>query len=215
VVLQWLLLLLALLLSAGLALSVDLPVSRWCLQGICPQLLQWLLQVAEPFGNGMGVLLIVVVAYQLDPARRWALPRVMACALLGGIAADAVKLLVVRVRPRDFDLLNVDNNVWTTFGGWFPLTSAGGAGQSFPSGHAATAVALALALSWLYPRGRRLFPLLALLVACQRINEGAHYLSDTLCGAAVGGLVALVFLKVGPVPRWFDRWEHRWGNAGG
>jgi membrane-associated phospholipid phosphatase len=97
-----------------------------------------------------------------------------------------------------------------TFRGWLPLTSAGGAGQSFPSGHTAAAVGLALGLCWVYPKGRLLFPLLAMLVACERINDGAHFLSDTLCGAAVSSLVALGFLAAGPIARWFAHWEQRW-----
>jgi len=211
--LWWLLLPLGLLAAAVAALSVDLPLARWCLQGRCPQPLPSLVQLAEPFGNGMGVLLIALVIYQLDPGRRWALPRVLCCALLAGLAADGIKLLVVRVRPHEFDLASLAHNVWTTFGGWFPLTSAQSAGQSFPSAHTATAVGFALALGWLYPKGRWLFPLLAGLVACQRINEGAHYLSDTLCGAAVGSSVALLLLRFSPVARWFARWEGRWGTG--
>jgi membrane-associated phospholipid phosphatase len=100
--------------------------------------------------------------------------------------------------------------VWSTFGQWFSALGAGSPGQSFPSAHTATAVGFAAALTWLYPQGRLLFPLLAVLVGCQRIACGAHYLSDVLVGAAAGCLVAQFILAVGRLPVWFARWEDRW-----
>ena len=76
--------------------------------------------------------------------------------------------------------------------------------QSFPSAHTATAVGLAIGLSWMYPRGRWLFAVFAALVACQRMQSCAHYLSDTLFGATVGFLVATVCIEY---VKWFDRFE--------
>jgi len=206
----WLLVPAGLVVGAAAALSVDIPLARWCTAGNCPSLLQYLFQVAEPFGHGMGVLLIALTLHQLDPGRRWALPRVLTSSLVAGLAADVLKLLVARTRPYHFSF---QGDVWSTFGGWLPLTGAGSAGQSFPSAHTATAVGLALALRWLYPNGRWLFPTLAVLVGCQRIESGAHYLSDVLCGAAVGCLVATVCLRPGAVSRLFDALEARWKRS--
>ena len=196
-----------LLVAAMAALAVDCPLAQWRREHVCPGELQNLLQSCEPFGDGVGVLLIVLAIHQLDPRRRWALPRILACAWGAGLVANLIKLLVVRVRPRDFDF---QGGVWTTFGGWFAWTGAGNGGQSFPSGHAATAAGLAAALIWLYPQGRKLFPLMVVLVACHRIEAGAHYLSDVLSGAAVGVIVATACLGTGRLARWFDRLENRW-----
>jgi membrane-associated phospholipid phosphatase len=201
---------LGLLAAALAAFSVDCSLADWCKTTPCPRFFHDLFHYAEPFGHGWGVLLLVAVVFVLDPTRRWALPRVLSCALLSGLVADGLKMLIARARPHHFDF---SGDVWTTFGGWFPLTSAGSVGQSFPSAHTATAVGFALALSWLYPNGRRLFPLLAALVACQRIESGAHFLSDVLCGAATGYLVATALLRVGPLPRCFEYWEQRWKSA--
>lgn len=59
---------------------------------------------------------------------------------------------------------------------------------SFPSGHTATAFALATALCIRYPRWYVIGP--ALLWACavgvSRMNEGVHYPTDVLAGAALG-----------------------------
>ena len=200
-----------LMLAAVAALAVDLPIAGalklWNHQPIVHAWLGYF-DMFEPFGHGLlGVSLALFVLHQLDPSRRWAIPRVLACSLAAGGVTDLLKMLVVRVRPNDFAF---DGSVWSTFGQWWPLLSAGSEGQSFASGHTATATALAAALVWLYPNGRILFPLLAVLVGCQRIISGAHYPSDVLTGAATGCLVALLFLEVGRLPVWFERWELRW-----
>lgn len=196
---------LALLLAAGAALSVDVPIARqfriWDQPGPIHDYLGYL-NVFEPFGHGLGVLIVVFVLHQLDPSRRWAIPRVLACALAAGGTADLLKMFIPRIRPNDFTF---DGPVWNTFEQF-----AGSGGQSFPSAHTATAAGLAAALIWLYPQGRLLFVLLTVLVGCQRIVSGAHYPSDVLAGAAAGCFVTLFLLHVGRFPKWFDRCESNW-----
>ena len=87
------------------------------------------------------------------------------------MAADLAKLSIQRLRPREF---NYQGGVFDTFG---PLWNVGhGHGsQSFPSAHVASAVGLAVALCWLYPRGRALFVGLALLACLQRMKENVAY----------------------------------------
>jgi membrane-associated phospholipid phosphatase len=205
----------ALVLAAVAALTVDLPIARafaaWRLSETIHGWLGFFDQF-EMFGQLLGVVVLLLGLHQLDPGRRWAIPRVLACALAAGGLADLLKLFVLRIRPYECAL---EGTVWTTFGPWFPIFDAGSPGQSFPSAHTATAVGLAAALTWLYPQGRLLFTLLAVLVGCQRVVCGAHYPSDVLIGAAAGWLVAQFFLKVGHIPKWFDRWEERWGRLKG
>jgi membrane-associated phospholipid phosphatase len=198
-------------LAAAAALAVDLPIAQAFQQwNKVPAVHAYLgyLDTFEPFGHGLlGVSLMLLGIHQLDPSRRWAIPRVLVCALTAGGVTDLLKMIVARIRPNDFAF---GAPVWTTFGDWLPLLSAGSERQSFASGHTATAAALAAALVWLYPNGRVLFPALAVLVGCQRIVAGAHYPSDVLAGASVGCLVALCFLEIGPLPAWFGRLESRW-----
>ena len=193
-----------LVLAAAAALWVDCPLAFWCMADNCPGFLAKLFANIEPFGHGMGVAVILVALYQLDRDHRAALPRVLLMSLGSGLAANGIKMLIARARPRHFDF---QGTVADTFGGWLPFLSAGSDGQSFPSAHAATAVGLAAALIWLYPRGRWLFVTLAVLVACQRVETGVHFLSDVLCGAALGCLVAAAGLHFGLLPGWFDRLE--------
>jgi membrane-associated phospholipid phosphatase len=103
-------------------------------------------------------------------------------------------------------------SVGSSFGPWLPLGSLGSPNQSFPSAHTATAMGLAIALMVVYPRARWLFCLAPVLVAYQRMDSGAHFLSDVLCGAAVGCIVAAITLRA----RWLDRdySERFWRRVG-
>lgn len=163
----------------------------------------------EPFGHGRGIILVLLAIHQLDPKRRWAIPRLIACALAGGGIANLLKLAIERTRPNDLPL-DFSGSVWATFGHWFPSFHTQSGLQSFPSGHTCAAAAFAAGLIWLYPRGRWLFTALAVLVGCQRIAAAAHYPSDVLAGAAAGCLVAMLVLYIGRLPIWFDRRESHW-----
>jgi membrane-associated phospholipid phosphatase len=176
------------LVLAGLAaLSIDLPVARWFIDGRCPGALVKLCSLAEVFGHGLGVAMIIASVYVLDPAGRRFVPRIVAAVVASGATADLLKLLVARDRPRHFSF---QGGTTATFGQWLPMLRGGSDIQSFPSSHVAVAAGLAIALAWLYPRGRWLFAALACLAAGQRLTTGAHFVSDVLWGAAVGCLIA-------------------------
>ncbi len=132
------------------------------------------------------------------------LPRVAALAFGGGLLADMLKMLVARTRPRDFDLAG---SIVDTFGPLFPLGKLASGEQGFPSAHMATAFGLTAGLIWLYPRGRWLFPLFAILAGLQRLSSEAHFLSDVVWGAAAGCISAGLFLPGGLLASWFDRLE--------
>lgn len=187
----------AFLVTAVLCLPVDLAVARFCRDGHYPKVVEDLLNNAEPFGHAAGVAFIVVTVWVLDErsGRRWA-PWLAVTAVAGGMAANLLKLLVGRTRPRHY--ASLPDSWQETFRGWLPWLSEGTGGQSFPSAHTATAVALAVMLSAAYPRGRWWFATLAILVGLHRVQSGAHYPSDVFAGAAVGWLVGqgcLLFLR--------------------
>ena len=183
--------------------SSDSPAEslRSRIPGDLKRLVTW----SEGFGHAVGVLLVGFLIYQLAPGNRRRLVRAFCMALGSGLVADGMKLLVGRIRPRAFDL---GQPILESFSGFLPGLAGGSAGQSFPSAHTATAVGWALALGWLYPRGRWTFVFLAFLVLCQRVESNAHFLSDTLVGAAVGCWVGGLFLPGGWLSRAFDRWEN-------
>jgi undecaprenyl-diphosphatase len=80
-----------------------------------------------------------------------------------------------------------------------PILGAGG--WSFPSGHAATAFAGAVALSYFWRRGAPLFFLLAAAIAFSRVYVGVHYPGDAVAGAALGTLVGLAWVAALRLPR--------------
>jgi membrane-associated phospholipid phosphatase len=69
-------------------------------------------------------------------------------------------------------------------GGWAGLFHQ--RNLSMPSGDVSLAFAVAATVAWLMPRWRWAFYAGAALVACERVAENAHHLSDVLAGAALG-----------------------------
>lgn len=63
---------------------------------------------------------------------------------------------------------------------------------SFPSNHATTVCAAAVAIGALYPRARPLMWLYAMLIMISRVIVTAHHPSDVMAGALVGGMGALM-----------------------
>jgi membrane-associated phospholipid phosphatase len=69
---------------------------------------------------------------------------------------------------------------------WQPST------RSFPSGHAASAAAGALALARVWPPAAAPLTVLAALIALSRVALGVHYVGDVLAGILVGLLAAIL-----------------------
>ncbi len=182
----------ALLVAGFAALPIDVAVARWCLDFNCPRAIHEVLVNAEPFAHGIGVAFIVTAIFVLDPRSRRALPPLVLAVAGAGLGANVLKLMVSRTRPNAFDF---DHGVLATFNGLFPLTAGGSTVQSTPSAHAATAVAFAIGLAWMYPRGRWYFGVLATLAMLHRVEIGVHYLSDVCWGAALGWFVAFAVLR--------------------
>jgi membrane-associated phospholipid phosphatase len=199
---------------AVLALSVDLPlrdaVDRY--NGLrIPGDLRRALALAEVFAHGLGVLMCVAIAVALDP-RSWRVaPRLGISAYGAGLLVDLFKLNIARLRPKFADGVF---DVRDTFIGVLPWRAPdelpiplGNNLRSFPSGHTGTAVGLAIALTTLYPRGRWLFSLFAVMAALQRIESQMHFLSDTLAAAALGFLVGAATCGQTRLDAWFSRVE--------
>ena len=99
---------------------------------------------------------------------------------LPGLVVTVVKRLIGRVRPSA-----VGPFAYVPFS-WRPDYA------SMPSGHATTAFAVAVALGALWPRARPLLWLYALVIALSRVIIAAHYPSDVIVGACVGGFTAVI-----------------------
>jgi membrane-associated phospholipid phosphatase len=139
-------------------------------------------------------LLLLVLATAISAgAARW---RLIGHLLLGLALTTAFvwvgKLLVARQRPKWFQGTRWEK----TFTGFLP-GAHNFKEQSFPSGDAALAFAMGLILAYYFPKHRYILYLLATGCAFSRIYYQFHFLSDVICGALIGYLVARIVLYLG------------------
>ncbi|WP_328863629.1 phosphatase PAP2 family protein [Streptomyces virginiae] len=136
--------------------------------------------ILDLIGGPVGSLIPLSVLVLLLVRRRWVSAGFLLAATLGGnmLVVQGLKHLVDRPRPAD-PLVRVDHG-------------------SFPSGHAATAALLVVLLGvLLVPAARRRAwwiggAVLTLAMMWSRTWLHAHWLSDTVAGAAAGAGVGLL-----------------------
>jgi membrane-associated phospholipid phosphatase len=199
----WHLTLLALIVLVALA-PFDISVARLFYgYPVARPVVRVLQFIAYFASNGFGVLVILIALVVLRRSKLSCVPQLISASLGSGLLADIVKLCVCRGRPLSIDLSTATFS--STFHGFLPFLSAGSRGQSFPSGHAAVAAGLAIALSHRFPRGRWLFLFAAATAAASRVIVHAHFLTDVAAGAMLGstwaiacyeGFLGSVFLRI-------------------
>lgn len=158
--------------------------------------LKRLFALSELFAHTFGIMLIILAVWSLSPDRRKFIPRLIACAAFPSITAQLIKLCVARHRPTTY----LDTNLvphWpeSTGSTWIGsgsevVMNVQYASQSFPSAHAAIVCGTAIGLSYVFPRGRDLFCVVAFIAAMQRVIFFAHWPSDVAVGASLGFLIA-------------------------
>jgi len=199
---------------ALVSLLIDIPVAKSFRDKMIPGDLRKLLTLSEVFAHGLGVTAVLMAVWAVAVDQRRKLLRVACCAIIPGTIVSLSKVLVARHRPHSFTEL--PDRVSATFEGILPALQRHNWAatfdsdlQSMPSGHSATAVGLAIGLSWLFPKGKWCFVGFAALAICQRLDSGAHFPSDTFIGAAVACLIAGRYLTTGWESRLFRRFENR------
>lgn len=131
------------------------------------------------------VFLMAVVLLLADRRLRWRFAGDFALVVLvqAGVGSG-LKHLFSRMRPDSFDGAGV------FFG---PMADVNG--NSFPSGHATAAWALAALLAAYYPRWRWVFYVAAVAVCWARLQLNVHYPADVVAGAVLGWFVAQALLS--------------------
>jgi lipid A 4'-phosphatase len=149
------------------------------------------------FGVSTAYLIICAVAFvgfhllgRRSSFRAWQAAFIFATIAVSGLAVDLLKVIFGRARP--ILLFREQLYGFTWFGGRHDL-------WSFPSGHAATASALASCLTLFWPRLWLAWWLAATLICASRIMVGAHYPSDLLGGFYIA------FVTVWALRAGFDR----------
>jgi membrane-associated phospholipid phosphatase len=199
---------------------VDYTVAMWFSEDPLPGDLLKALHLCEIFAHGVGIMLILIGLACLVPSSRWYLPRIAAIAYGSGAIVTLIKMFVTRPRPNQL-LTNAvgSDGPWRWNIDWMleRLTVDDESFRSFPSGHAATAVGLAVGLSLLFPRGRYLFWFAAVMASAQRLHAFAHYFSDVLAGWIIGLTWSAVCLHPRLLGGLFSRFEPRpetWSQGG-
>jgi undecaprenyl-diphosphatase len=143
--------------------------------------------LASALGAGGFVWWVTALIAMVFPARRSAAYRMLLAGLFAwAISEFAIKPAFDRARPFavDASITVIDAK---------PQTA------SFPSGHAAMAVAYAMAGSRLLPGSGWIWWPLAALVAVSRLYIGVHWPSDVLGGALLGFLSGWFVLGGRPI----------------
>jgi membrane-associated phospholipid phosphatase len=149
-------------------------------------------RLAKPLGNGkytlpaLGTLYCYGHFFESERARRAALYGVESF-IITGIFTETIKHVSHKHRPTSESL---DDPLWDG-----PRMAR--ANLSFPSGHAASAFAVATVVASEYGDNALVPPLMygaATLCALSRVNDNAHWVSDVLLGSAIGHLTAKAIL---------------------
>ena len=194
--------------AAGLAVVIFLLVmfliDAAAIRGVghLPRWIVWFFDQITDFGKSgwflwpFGILFLALAALPSLPR----VPQLVLAAVMvrvgflfvaigvPGLFVNVVKHIFGRARPMVGGSL--DPLLFSPFS--WPAAYAG-----LPSGHAATTFSVLVAFGTLWPRGRILLWIYALLIAASRVAVTAHYPSDVLAGALVGVVGALL------VRRWF------------
>jgi membrane-associated phospholipid phosphatase len=100
---------------------------------------------------------------------------------LAALSANILKHVIGRPRPKFMHAGNIE---------FAPISGSGW--DSFPSGHAAAAFAVATVLAAKFPRARWPILVAAVAIAVSRIIRGSHYLTDVTGGAALGCIMGVI-----------------------
>jgi membrane-associated phospholipid phosphatase len=187
------------------ACATDRAVFLWFRQSAARGWTEDFSRAARQFGEPAGVAFVIAGIFLLDKQRKRFLVPLVAAVLLSSVASSNLKLLVGRERP------GVTAGATILRGPRLP--SSGDFNPSFPSGHTATAFALAYGLGQIYPSALRLFILYAVTCGLSRILNGSHFVSDVLVGAWLGWETANLLWNSRKPRHWVARLRRACGSG--
>ncbi|SLM46889.1 conserved membrane protein of unknown function [Nitrospira japonica] len=173
-------------------LELDIPLTKFVRSlyhpvGYLPNLwLAYFSDIGDRIGKGdcmiaLSLLLLLAGVWLKRADVKLAGWQTLAAHGIVAVLSNLLKHVVGRPRPKFIHTGAVD------------LSPFGGSGwDSFPSGHAMLAMAIAAVLAIRFPKGRWIFIGMAVAIAASRILRGSHFLTDTVGGAALGWLVGVV-----------------------
>jgi membrane-associated phospholipid phosphatase len=178
-------------------LQLDVPLARF-LRSVHVARLDALNGVGNRLGSGIvlvaisGTLLALGLARRSPTLRQAGWHSLLAHAA-AGLTVQVLKHLIGRPRPR---LLHAGGFQFGPL--WGPSLETGL--DSFPSGHTAASVAVAVVLARHFPAAAPLFYAAAGFVATTRIIAGSHFPTDVLAGVTIGLLAGQLVSR--PLAEW-------------
>ena len=175
----------------------DRPIARWVLDLPLPT--RQTAETITQFGKAEYYLIPLPIIFALCWAfawHKWAARVALAFAAVAasGLITNVLKFILGRYRP---DALN-DSDLWG-----FAFFKTEYAANSFPSGHATTAGAIAGVLILIWPRAWPAWLLIGAAIASTRIFTLSHYLSDVLAGFLLGAMTAAVLRSIWHRKNWW------------
>ena len=192
----------SLLLSVGSYYFLDKPITRF-FHALAGSKVEMIFDYITEFGEGFywivypgGIYLIYRISKKITAGPAWlrkhleedrefrmqAMAFVAMVAVISGIAVNLLKLVFARYRPIEYFLNDKFGFSWFDYG--YRIAS-------FPSGHSATALSVALAFALIFPRFKFVIMALGVLVLFSRVVVVEHYLSDVIMGGYVGVITTL------------------------
>ena len=155
------------------------------LNGFHCSFFDWFLGCCTLLGDGLFTLSIVVVLFAFKKYRKAS--TLLMAFLSSGLLVQLLKRLLHQPRPKLYF-----ENLSLSYPHFVEGISLQGS-NSFPSGHTATAFALATVLVLVFRKKKIALPcfLFALLVAYSRIYLSQHFLIDTVMGASIGTMAGM------------------------
>jgi membrane-associated phospholipid phosphatase len=172
----------------------DRPVALWCKEYCVGSYNDFFaaitkLGVSTPYLIGSALLFLYFYYAKRNLRHSYHALFLFSTVALSGIVADIIKVIAGRFRPS----MLFDHGLYG-----FDLFHIKSAMTSFPSGHTATAFALAMYISLYWPKWALAGWIMAVAIGLSRIMTTAHYLSDVIAGIAVGILSVKVLVHYWP-----------------
>ena len=122
-----------------------------------------------------------------DNKRRWILPLWLTLGI-SAIVSFILKITIQRARPFQLGIVSLlpslqeaSHDIWNF---------------SFPSSHAMLAFCAIPILSQQYPKLKKVWIGIAVLIALSRVYFGLHYFSDVIAGGLIGYIVGMLIVKL-------------------
>lgn len=170
---------------------LDLPIATYCYE-LKDTLVDHFFRYITLMGNSLPYILISIMGYlffryyQYNKRKANGFVFIFLAVIISGVVTDIIKWIMGRYRPHEY----FNDNLYG-----FDFFHTKGPYTSFPSGHTTTAFAMAMILSFLFPRLKWIWLFFAILIGLSRIVLAQHYVSDVVFGAYVGIVTVMLIIS--------------------